>query len=47
VVLQRTTEAVGLTAAGQGIAIYEMTTEHASLEETFFELTSATKGDLR
>ena len=47
VVLEATTEEVGLTAAGHGIVIYEMTSEHASLEDTFFELTSSTKGDFR
>ncbi len=45
VTLEATTEEVGLTAAGHGIVIYEMTSEHASLEDTFFELTSAAKGD--
>jgi ABC-2 type transport system ATP-binding protein len=45
VVLGTTTEEVGLAAAGHGIVIFEMTTEHASLEDTFLELTSATKGD--
>ncbi|MEO7837654.1 MAG: ATP-binding cassette domain-containing protein [Acidimicrobiales bacterium] len=47
VVLKATTKEVGLTAAGHGIVIYEMTTEHASLEDTFFALTSATNGDPR
>ncbi len=46
VAVDATTEEVGLMAAGQGIVIYEMTTEHASLEDTFFELTSAAKGEL-
>ena len=47
VVLETSAEEVGLAAAGHGIVIYEMTSEHASLEDTYFELTSATKGDPR
>ncbi len=38
-----TTEAVGLAAAGAGVAIYEMTSEHFDLERMFLELT-ATQG---
>ncbi len=47
VAFETTTEAVGLAAAGRGIVIYEMTAEHASLEDTFFQLTSSTQGDAR
>lgn len=47
VVLDTTTEAVGLSAAGRGIVIYEMTAEHASLEDAFFQLTSAIEGEVR
>lgn len=42
-----TTEEVGLAAAGRGIVIYEMTAERASLEDTFFQLTSGMKGQAR
>ena len=35
-----TTDAVGLTAAGAGAAIYEMTSEHLDLEDIFLELTT-------
>jgi ABC-2 type transport system ATP-binding protein len=35
-----TTERVGKAAAAAGIVIYEMTTEHANLEEVFLELTA-------
>ena len=45
VAFETTTEEVGLAAAGQRIVLYEITAEQASLEDTFFELTSATKGD--
>jgi len=37
---QTTTEAVGLTAAGAGLVIYEMTAERLDLEEMFLELTN-------
>lgn len=47
VAFETTTEAVGLAAAGRGIVIYEMTAEHASLEDTFFEVTSGEKGEVR
>jgi ABC-2 type transport system ATP-binding protein len=47
VALDVSTEEVGLAAAGRGVVIYEMTAEHASLEETFLQLTSITKGDAR
>lgn len=47
VVLDTTTEAVGLAAAGRGIVIYEMTAAHASLEDAFFQLTSAIEGEVR
>jgi ABC-2 type transport system ATP-binding protein len=47
VAFDTTTEAVGLAAAGRGIVIYEMTAEHASLEDTFFQLTAGTKGEVR
>jgi ABC-2 type transport system ATP-binding protein len=38
--LETTTEAVGLTAAGAGVVIYEMTTQQFDLEEFFLELTT-------
>jgi ABC-2 type transport system ATP-binding protein len=38
--LETTTEAVGLTAAGAGVVIYEMTSQHFDLEEFFLELTT-------
>ncbi len=47
VALGTTTEEVGLAAAGHGIVIYEMAAEHASLEDTFFQLTASGKGDPR
>jgi ABC-2 type transport system ATP-binding protein len=47
VAFETTTEAVGLAAAGRGIVIYEMTAEHASLEDTFFQLTSDPRGEVR
>ena len=47
VAFETTTEAVGLAAAGRGIVIYEMTAEHASLEDTFFQLTSGTEREVR
>ena len=47
VAFETTTEAVGLAAAGRGIVIYEMTAEHASLEDTFFQLTSSTREEVR
>jgi ABC-2 type transport system ATP-binding protein len=39
-----TTDAVGMAAAGAGLTIYEMTTQHFDLEEFFLELTSADGG---
>jgi len=41
VALETTAEAVGLTAAGAGAVIYEMTPEHFNLEEMFLELTTS------
>jgi ABC-2 type transport system ATP-binding protein len=41
VAFDTTTEAVGLAAAGAGVPIYEMTSEHFDLEEMFLELTSS------
>ena len=41
-----TTDAVGLSAAGAGLVIYEMTPQHFDLEEFFLELTTTT-GALR
>ena len=38
--LETTTEAVGLVAAGAGVVIYEMTSQHFDLEEFFLELTT-------
>ena len=35
-----TAEAVGRAAAGAGVVIHEMTTEHSNLEEVFLELTA-------
>ena len=46
VALDTTTEAVGLTAAGAGIVIYEIAAEHVDLEQLFLELTS-TAGAIR
>ena len=43
-VLDATTEAVGMTAAGAGCVIYEMTTQHFDLEEFFLDLTTTTGG---
>ncbi|MGI8684233.1 MAG: ABC transporter ATP-binding protein [Acidimicrobiales bacterium] len=47
VALDTTTEEIGLAAASRGIVIYEMTAEHASLEDTFFQLTAGAKGEAR
>ena len=41
-----TTDAVGVSAAGAGLVIYEMTPQHFDLEEFFLELTTTT-GALR
>jgi ABC-2 type transport system ATP-binding protein len=41
VAFNTTTEAVGLAAAGAGVPIYEMTSEHFDLEEMFLELTTS------
>ena len=38
--LETTTEAVGMVAAGAGVVIYEMTSQHFDLEEFFLELTT-------
>jgi ABC-2 type transport system ATP-binding protein len=38
--LDVTTEVVGLAAAGAGVVIYEMTSQHFDLEEFFLELTT-------
>jgi ABC-2 type transport system ATP-binding protein len=46
VALKITTDEVGLIAAGAGIVIYEMTSQHFDLEELFLELTS-TNGGIR
>ncbi len=46
VAMDTTTDAVGLTAAGAGLVIYEMTPQHFDLEEFFLELTTPT-GALR
>ena len=46
VAIDVSTEEVGLAAAARRIVLYEISAEHASLEETFFQLTS-TKGDAR
>jgi ABC-2 type transport system ATP-binding protein len=40
VALETTPEAVGLTAAGAGVVLYEMTAEHVDLEDLFLELTT-------
>ena len=40
VALDTTPEAVGLAAAGAGIVIYEMATEHVDLEDLFLDLTA-------
>ena len=42
--LETTTDAVGLAAAGAGVVIYEMTSQHFDLEEFFLELTTTTGG---
>ncbi|MEA2686306.1 MAG: type transport system ATP-binding protein [Actinomycetota bacterium] len=42
--LETTTEAVGLVAAGAGVVIYEMTSQHFDLEEFFLELTTSDGG---
>ena len=47
VALGVTTEEVGLAAAGRGAVIYEMTAEHSSLEDTYLQLTSTTRGNSR
>jgi ABC-2 type transport system ATP-binding protein len=39
-VFDLTAEAVGELAASNAVVLHELTTEHASLEETFFELTN-------
>ena len=46
VAFDTTTEAVGLTAAGAGVVIYEIAAEHVDLEQMFLELTS-TAGAIR
>jgi ABC-2 type transport system ATP-binding protein len=43
--LDTTAEAVGLAAAGAGIALYEMTTERVDLEDMFLELTATMEGN--
>jgi hypothetical protein len=40
--LETTTEAVGIAAAGAGVVIFEMTSQHFDLEEFFLELTTPT-----
>jgi ABC-2 type transport system ATP-binding protein len=42
VAFDATTEAVGIAAAGAGVVIFEMTTQHFDLEEYFLELTTPT-----
>ena len=42
VALETTTEAVGITAAGAGVVIFEMTAQHFDLEEFFLDLTTST-----
>ena len=42
VALETTTEAVGITAAGAGVVIFEMTARHFDLEEFFLDLTTST-----
>jgi len=42
--LETTTEAVGLIAAGAGVVIYEMTSQHFDLEDFFLELTTTNGG---
>jgi ABC-2 type transport system ATP-binding protein len=46
VAIDTTTDTVGLTAAGAGLVLYEMTPQHFDLEEFFLELTTTT-GALR
>ncbi|MGZ8805365.1 MAG: ABC transporter ATP-binding protein [Microbacterium sp.] len=46
VAFDTTTDAVGIAAAGAGVVIYEMTSQHFDLEEFFLELTTA-NGDVR
>jgi ABC-2 type transport system ATP-binding protein len=43
VALETTPEAVGLAAAGAGVVLYEITSEHVDLEEMFLELTATTE----
>jgi ABC-2 type transport system ATP-binding protein len=40
--LETTTEAVGIAAAGAGVVIFEMTSQHFDLEEFFLDLTTPT-----
>jgi ABC-2 type transport system ATP-binding protein len=40
--LETTTEVVGIAAAGAGVVIFEMTSQHFDLEEFFLELTTPT-----
>jgi len=42
VAFEATTEAVGIAAAGAGVVIFEMTSQHFDLEEYFLELTTPT-----
>ena len=42
VAFEATTEAVGIAAAGAGVVIFEMTSQHFDLEEFFLELTTPT-----
>jgi len=42
VAFETTPEAVGISAAGAGVVIFEMTTQHFDLEEYFLELTTPT-----
>lgn len=43
VALETTSEAVGLIAAGAGVAVFEMTAQHFDLEEFFLALTTDPK----
>jgi ABC-2 type transport system ATP-binding protein len=43
VAIDTTTDTVGLTAAGAGLVLYEMTPQHFDLEEYFLELTTTTE----
>jgi ABC-2 type transport system ATP-binding protein len=43
--LDTTTEAVGLAAAGAGIALYEMAAERVDLEDMFLELTTTAEAN--